>query len=132
MSDFISKIEYILDPKEFADKVNESTNKIFCLLFYESPKLTATDNNLTERLVLEKFDNFDVSAIYSDVILVDNDLHSPQLYPSYFPNLLNSGLIIQSPIFVCSKPGLTLTYNSNLKVLYGYYNVIIGTCIILL
>lgn len=128
----IEKVLYISDAELFADKINHTDDGIYCLLLLGAKELFDLDtelidpkkNNINspiEKIVLDCMQNANATALYSDIIINNGKFSFAEMYPSYFSGLLNSGLIIQSPIFVKNNSRLKLQYNPNIEVLH-YYN----------
>ncbi len=117
MSHSVLSIKHVNDGKLFADEINQSDDGIYCLILLDAKKSPDFE---VGSMVLKAMDAAKATALYSDILLEDNKLSSAQLCPSYFSGLLNSGLIIQSPIFVKNDPKLKLEYNPDIKVFHGH------------
>ena len=117
MSHSVLSIKHVNDAKLFADEINQSDNGIYCLILLDAKK--SPDFEVAS-MVLEAMEKDNATALYSDILIEDNKLSSAQLCPSYFSGLLNSGLIIQSPIFVKNNERLKLEYNPDIKVFHGH------------
>lgn len=117
MSNLIQHVTYIGEGKLFADEINQNNDGIYCLVLLDAK--TSSDYDV-ETMVLEAMEKANAIALYSDILIQDGQFSSAQAYPSYFTGLLNSGLIIQSPIFVKNNERLKLEYNPDIKIFHGH------------
>ena len=117
MSDLVHNITYLIDAESFAKQINESNDGIYCLLILDA---TGTKDLDVENIVMEALKQSRATALYCDVLVSDGQFTCPQLCPSYFMGLLNSGLIIQSPLFIQNNETLKLKYNSKLKIFHTH------------
>ena len=131
MSNLVQYIEYVGEADLFAKEINQSDDGMFCLLLCgakispdfvcETIRQRNTDKPTdVEIMVLEAMEKANATAPYTDILLNDGQFSSAQACPSYFSGLLNSGLIIQSPIFVKNNERLKLEYNPNIKVFHSH------------
>ncbi len=117
MSNLVQYIEYAREAKRFADEINSSDDGIYCLILLDAKE---SKDFIGEHIILEAMEKANATALYSDILVQDGKLSSAQACPSYFSGLLNSGLIIQSPIFVKNNKRLKLEYNPDIKVFHGH------------
>ncbi len=128
MSDTVQHINYVGEAELFANEINQSDNGIYCLALLHSkessdisPERIDPDqdiNSPVEKIVLEALELFNATALYCDIIVNNGESSAANICPSYFSGLLNSGLVIQSPLFVRNNPNLKLKHNPNIKVFH--------------
>ena len=117
MSDLVQHVEYVGEADFFAKEINASEDGIFCLVLLKAQISRDLD---VEAMVLEAMEKSDATALYSDILMKEGQFSAIQSCPSYFSGLLNSGLVIHSPIFVRNNARMRLEYNPNIKILHGH------------
>jgi hypothetical protein len=105
--------------RDFIKKVNEKNEGVIYELKPDEYKYVPNKESVHKN-ALEVFNEYNITALYTDMTTVIDGYSLPQTYPSYHIGIFDDGMIIQSPIFILGTQGTKIQHNPLLNVCHGH------------